>query len=123
MGLDMYIIRKNEQGKDVELAYWRKANQIRAWLVRHNIIEDDDNCYDRPITMQNLRDLVDDCEKVLINHDLAKEILPTSMGFFFGSTEYDDWYYYDLIKTIVMLQPIIDNPKYDNETLLYYDWY
>jgi len=42
---------------------------------------------------------------VLDNHALASEHLPTTSGFFFGSTEYDEWYFQDLQSTV----EIIDN--------------
>jgi hypothetical protein len=42
---------------------------------------------------------------VLENHALASEYLPTTTGFFFGSTEYDEWYFRDLESTV----EIIDN--------------
>lgn len=42
---------------------------------------------------------------VIINPTLAQETLPTTGGFFFGSTSYDQWYLQDLKGTI----KIIDN--------------
>lgn len=38
MGLDMYLTSVGVSGKK-EVAYWRKANQIRQWLVEHDLIE------------------------------------------------------------------------------------
>ena len=43
-----------------------------------------------------LEDLVSRCDKVLADHSLAEELLPTTSGFFFGSTDYDEWYYKDV---------------------------
>ena len=37
--------------------------------------------------------------KVMTNTKLAKELLPTQSGFFFGDTEYDQYYYEDLVFT------------------------
>ena len=37
--------------------------------------------------------------KVLEDTSVAEELLPTSSGFFFGSTEYDQWYWEDLQRT------------------------
>ena len=39
MGLDMYLYKKVKNAKKQEVAYWRKANQIRGWFVRHGLIE------------------------------------------------------------------------------------
>jgi hypothetical protein len=35
---------------------------------------------------------VDICKKVLADNSLASELLPVQEGFFFGGTEYDEWY-------------------------------
>jgi hypothetical protein len=32
--------------------------------------------------------------------ELAAELLPTTSGFFFGSTDYDEWYYTDIQRTV-----------------------
>ena len=118
MGLDMYLYNKEKE----EVMYWRKANQIRGWLVSHKIIEDDDNCKDRLVTFQNLKDLIEDCNKVLVNHDLAEELMPTTTGFFFGSEEYDEYYFDDLKETVEKLQPIVDAAKEDDH-FIYSDWW
>ena len=36
------------------------------------------------------------CDKVLDDNSLAEELLPTRSGFFFGSTDYDEWYFEDI---------------------------
>jgi hypothetical protein len=38
--------------------------------------------------------------KVMENSEVAEDILPTQAGFFFGATEYDEYYYGDVAKTI-----------------------
>lgn len=48
-----------------------------------------------------------------------EEIMPTSSGFFFGSTEYDDWYYNTLENTIEMCQKVIDETNWDTEVVVY----
>jgi len=37
--------------------------------------------------------------KVLTNIEVAKELLPTQEGFFFGSTDYDEYYMDDIVRT------------------------
>lgn len=118
MGLDMNLYNKNNE----EVMYWRKANQIRGWLVSHKIIEEDDNCTDRLVTVQNLKDLIEDCNKVLANHELAEEIMPTTSGFFFGGTGFDEWYFEELKDTVEKLQPIVDAAKEDDH-FIYSDWW
>ena len=115
MGLDMYVYRN-----DKEVAYWRKANQIRGWFARHASIE---NCESTPLTKEMLIELVDDCKAVINNHSLARFILPTTDGFFFGSQAYDDWYYHDLTQTVSMLEPIINETDWDNDDVSYFEWW
>lgn len=54
---------------------------------------------------------------------LAAELLPTTSGFFFGSTEYDQWYFEDLKYTVEALEPLIeknDQGEYKFDSDLYY---
>ena len=53
--------------------------------------------------MEELLELKILCEKVLENNNLAKELLPSSNGFFFGSTEYDSGYFEDLKYTVSII--------------------
>ena len=46
--------------------------------------------------LEDLEDLIDRCDRVLENHSLAEDLLPTQGGFFFGSTDYDKWYFEDV---------------------------
>lgn len=119
MGLDMYLF-KRPKVKSTEIAYWRKANQIREWFANHLDI---DNCKETPLTKEILMKLRYDCKKVLDNHELAKKILPTSCGFFFGSTEYDDWYFEDLKETVDIIDKIMDTVDWDKEEIYYYEWW
>lgn len=97
----------------IEAAYWRKANAIHDWFVK-NIQDGEDDCRSYDVGRDELRTLVDLCEKVLANHDLANELLPTTSGFFFGSTEYDEWYFKGLEYTAKRLREILENPVFKN---------
>ena len=65
-----------------------------------------------------LQELLDDVTLVINDHTKAKELLPNVTGFFFGSQEYDDWYYSDLEHTKTMLKNLLDNPVFEG-----YDFY
>ena len=119
MGLDMNLYDKNNN----EIMYWRKANQIREWLVRHNIIQDDDNCVDRVIYVEQLQHLLDDCKKVLEDHSLAESLMPCSSGFFFGSETYGEWYFQQLQETVDKLQPIVNTADVEHDHYIYSDWW
>jgi hypothetical protein len=83
----------------IEAGYWRKANQIHNWFVK-NVQHGEDQCQSHSVSREQLGQLREVCEQVLANHKLAGELLPTASGFFFGSTDYDE-YYFDEIKTTV----------------------
>jgi hypothetical protein len=87
-------------------AYWRKANAIHGWILRNTVGEDNDNC--QPIEIEGIQlvDLINDCKTVLADHTKAKDLLPVMEGFFFGSYEYDEWYFEDLENTIKQLEGI-----------------
>lgn len=142
MGLDMFLYRVNrdelegwnnltpeEQHKSIcdspytEVCYWRKANQIRNWIVEHCGYPEDGNCDEIEITKEELQDLIDTCRKVLESHELAAELMPTSAGFFFGSQEYDKWYYEDLDCTIKTCQKILNDTDWEKERIIYTDWW
>ena len=120
MGLDMYLFRREKRPAGEEVAYWRKANQIREWFASHVGV---DNCREAPVTKEILMKLRHDCKRVLDNHELAEKILSTSEGFFFGSTDYDEWYFQDLEDTIVALDKIIKETDWDKEEVYYYEWW
>lgn len=76
---------------EVKVAYWRKANAVHGWFVT-NCQDGEDNCQTSYVSRDQLTELVDICKKVLADNSLASELLPVQEGFFFGGTEYDEWY-------------------------------
>lgn len=87
-----------------EFIYWRKANAIHKWFVE-NVQDDQDDCGEYPVSWEQLKELRDTCALVIANPELASELLPTAEGFFFGETDYDEYYMADLEYT----QSIINN--------------
>lgn len=88
---------------EVKVGYWRKSNQIHQWFV-DNCQNGEDDCREAYVSREKLAELLDICKKVLADHSLADELLPTASGFFFGSTEYDEWYYSDIQDTVEMIE-------------------
>ena len=128
MGLDMYLYKINKESPEtilngIEVAYWRKANQIRKWFVDHTSYDEDDNCSQAIVFKEDLEQLVEDCRQVLEDHSLADSILPTRSGFFFGSCEYDDWYFSQLEDTIETIENILQTTDWENEQIVYSDWW
>lgn len=99
------------------VGYWRKANQIHRWFVE-NVQDGEDECSEHYVSGEKLLELKALCEKILAEQDpkkrvkLAKKHLPTQEGFFFGSQQYDEYYFSDLEETV----KIINALKLDSES-------
>jgi len=61
------------------------------------------------VPRSSLIDLKIACEEVLTDKSKADTILPTGSGFFFGSTEYDEWYFHGLEKTVKIVSKLIED--------------
>jgi hypothetical protein len=109
-GIDLSNITNIEE----EVGYWRKANQIHRWFVE-NIQNGVDNCGEYSISKGELEELRNICTEVLNDHSKAEELLPSASGFFFGNTDYDEYYYNDVQHTIEIIDKIIGetNPNQD----------
>ena len=92
---------------EVQVGYWRKANQIHSWFVKH-VQGGVDNCEEYRVTREQLQLLVDNCKLVLMNKEEAVNLLPTQEGFFFGSYEYDEYYWSDIQDTIDQLEKVLN---------------
>lgn len=90
-----------------QVGYWRKANAIHNWIVEHcaDGVDDQRQIY---LTAERVKELLQACKEVLADHSKAEELLPTTDGFFFGSTDYDEWYYEDLRYTVHLLERVIE---------------
>jgi hypothetical protein len=91
---------------DICVAYWRKANAIHKWFC--DLDGGKDECQKIYVTSKDLKNLRDICKEVFKDHSKAKDLLPTTSGFFFGSDSYDEWYFINLENTISILDPLID---------------
>lgn len=96
---------------DFPMGYWRKANQIHSWFVEY-VQDGEDNCGTYHVGRENLEELKSLCEQVLADNSRAEELLPTGAGFFFGSTEYDEYYFKDLKETVEIVDRCL-NSKFD----------
>jgi hypothetical protein len=123
-----------------EVAYWRKANAIHRRFVdnvqdgnddcgKYRVSRDQlsqlrDDCR-KVLAASTLIDakiingvryengnevpILED-GKTINDAGVAKEILPTQAGFFFGSTDYDQYYYDDLVHTRDVLDEVLAEP-------------
>lgn len=122
MGLDMYLQAEHKQTGEVRLVHsWRKANQIRQWFVTR-FDQDDDAQLKITLTGDDIDALISDIEQVLGDKQLAPNLLPTSSGFLFGSTDYDTYYFGELKDTLQYLKNDFEY-DFDNEQLFYTEWW
>jgi hypothetical protein len=98
-----------------EVAYWRKANAIHDWFVK-NCQDGVDECQEAYVPREKLEELLGVITEILDAPEgeardyLASQKLPPAAGFFFGSTEIDNWYYEDLEFTKKTLTEILAEP-------------
>lgn len=132
-----------------EVMYWRKANAIHKWfvdncqkgedncqphLVRKTKIKELcgickailDNTELVDAKVMNGKELVNgewkpimEDGKKMKDTSLAETLLPTTSGFFFGSTDYDQWYYEDIKQTYEKLKEIIEENEFDEYNFYY----
>jgi hypothetical protein len=93
-----------------EVAYWRKANAIHQWFV-DNVQNGVDDCGDYYVERGHLEDLLKLVNAVLNKEMKPEDALPTQSGFFFGNTEYTEWYFDDLQSTKEQLEKILSNEE------------
>lgn len=151
MGLDMFLTKKtyigayfehrkvkgiveiDEDGERIPIqfkrisyieervGYWRKANAIHQWFVE-NCQEGVDDCREAYVEFDQLIELLDICREVKANHGKAYSLLPVQSGPFFGSTDYDDWYWEDIDTTIEILENLIAEPTYKSSIYYSSSW-
>lgn len=97
-------IRLNRISEIVEqVGYWRKANHIHQWFVA-NVQDGKDECVEHYVSKEDLEKLLSAVHIALKHKGFADKILPTASGFFFGGTDYDDYYFQDLEDTKVIVE-------------------
>ena len=127
----------------IRVGYWRKANAIHSWFVR-NAQNDVDECQRSIVTRDQLQTLLDIAQTVrntvsgteevidnskgfptysypnfIIDSAIANRYLPTQGGFFFGGTDYDIDYVWDLDSTIEQLTKVLNDERF-KEAVFYY---
>ena len=116
MGLDIVLFKT----KSTKVTDFRKVNFLFKFF--------EDRIGDRnpttiEVTTDDLEELRERCIKVLADHTLAEELLPTCSGFFFGSTEYDKYYFKDVLRVLDTCEALLKRPLNDGERYELYVWY
>lgn len=135
-----------------QVCYWRKANQIHKWFVDNVQDGNDDcrQYWVSVEKLEELLKLCKEIKekailkdgkvkngeklengkwipimedgKYIENAEEIANILPTSTGCFFGSSEYDEYYMYDIEHTIEQLEKILKEEKELNKLGFYSDY-
>ena len=91
---------------EVCVAYWRKANAIHKWFC--DLDGGKDECQSIYVSRDQLIQLRNLASSVLLQPATAADVLPTQMGFFFGSYDYDEWYMEDMKFTVSQIDHILE---------------
>ena len=132
-----------------KVGYWRKANAIHRWFVENvqNDVDDCDYyevskeqleallniCKEVKASAQLEKGWVKNGEtlangqwcpnyvegETIVNPEVADELLPTQDGFFFGSTEYDQYYMQDILDTIDIITKVLETTDFEREMITY----
>ena len=103
---------------NVPVGYWRKANAIHNYIVE-TFADGRDECQEIGISRDGLHTLREFCKLAIDGYKqdgsttFAEENLPTASGFFFGSTEYDEWYFRDLENTVEIIDRVLADEAND----------
>ena len=94
---------------EVSIGYWRKVNAVHQWFV-DNCQDGVDDCRYAYVPREKLEELKALCEKIVLQPAVADEELPVQPGFFFGSYEYDEWYFDGIKQTIEIIDNCLQMP-------------
>lgn len=133
-----------------QIGYWRKANHIHKWFVDNvqNGVDECDTYEVTKEQLEDLlnvcRKVLDGSKLIkgkvvngqkyengkMVNiyqdgeyiedSSVAEELLPTTSGFFFGGTEYDEWYYKDVENTINIIEDVLRTTDFKHEIVMYH---
>ena len=116
------VIKELEEEKENinpwnEVTYYRKVNFLIPFFGY------EENCSNIEIDKYQVEDLIEACKEVLANHDKASFLLPTQAGLFFGSTDYDDWYFDNVQNVKEKFEEILADFNRDEDILIMHCWW
>ena len=137
---------------ECEIMYWRKANAIHKWFVDNVQEGNDDcgdyyvsreklaellsicktvlekskletgKVYNGETWSKGVHTVDYIKGKVVTNSHVAQEFLPTTSGFFFGNTDYDEYYIQDIKDTVKALTEALVNSNDSGEFYYSSSW-
>ena len=120
-----YVYDRNFKSVQTEtryqIGYFRKFNALHSYIVK-TFADGIDNCQDIILYKEDVEQIKKVLDDVLNAHqqvEKAKELLPTQSGFFFGGTDYDEFYFEDVKDAADLMQNFLDNFDFDKYQLVY----
>ena len=108
----------NEEGyRCYQIGYFRKFNALHGYLC--DLDNGRDECQEILISKEELLRLLTTLITVDEDHSKAQKLLTATNGFFFGSLEYDEWYFADVKEAIEMCKLFLDHFDFDKYDLIY----
>src|SRR5690606_34112979 len=134
-----------------EVGYWRKANAVHSWFVtnvqkgidnceshyvskdqlkellnictrlKNELILEDGEIENGYTIKEGIKHSIIEKGKIIKNPELAEELLPVKEGFFFGATDYNKFYYEDIVDTVDILTPLV-NEEYEGSIYYRSSW-
>lgn len=104
-----------------QIGYFRKFNALHSYIVK-TFADGIDNCQDIILYKEDVEQIKKVLDDVLNAHqqvEKAKELLPTQSGFFFGGTDYDEFYFEDVKDAADLMQSFLDNFDFESYQLVY----
>lgn len=120
-----YIYDRNFKSVQIEtryqIGYFRKFNALHSYIVK-TFANGVDNCQDIILykeDVEQIKKVLDDVLNVHQQAEKAKEILPTQSGYFFGGTDYDEFYFNEVKVAVDLMQNLLDNFDFESYQLVY----
>lgn len=102
-----------------------KEQLMKLYLICKTIITESELAPHEIVTGERFNDETGEWENIYVdgyiitNPELAAKLLPTQSGFFFGSTDYDEYYMEDVKYTFELLPKIISTTDFDKQVISY----
>ena len=98
--------------------YYRKVNFLYAYFADRL---EKEQCI---VTLDDCQKIIKYAETILETRDtdIAEKLLPTQSGFFFGSTEYDNYYFEDVRDVFEQFSEYIEDWTDDTIGWVYFSW-
>ena len=120
MGLDMSLFIR-PRNNDYEIGDWRKFNALQNYMEVNFGEGEEINCKDIQLTEPDIGTLLVILKKVSADHSLAEKLFPNTTGFFYGSQDYDEYYFEEIDRSINLFEKALEELE-DNE-VFYNCWY